>query len=418
MPFPFRNPVNPDYDDSGDNGSSTPQQVDPKLEAIVQKMIDSGEPEENIATVIKGYKPATATATPKPVPTTKPTAGTGLGSGPTPNPDDEWWKGFGESLFGGEAGKAGLKGELGWGKGAIIDLPQSMAGGLETIGGLIAHPTQEMGDIAVDIKALPGKVESSFEHAGSDPFAFGETMGQLGGQPLMADIAPGLIKAGAPVAARAAAATLPVAGRGLQNVGEFVARNQPITGLAPPFAVPRTARLLEKGVGKGIDYAGQGLETVGNKLTEALGNVKPESDVVSSTLKQVKKPDTDEGGDKTPPEKIATLQKTATNIQDNIDKKYGGDTTRASASTQKRLADTKAATPLLNRPGTYITVRKPTPQQILQAQQLGYQIESKDSLGNVRMKQTGKPITINQAPRNTDLSNIDLNEPIMGGGGQ
>ena len=35
---------------------------DPRLDAIVQRMIDAGEPEENIATVIQGYAPANPAA--------------------------------------------------------------------------------------------------------------------------------------------------------------------------------------------------------------------------------------------------------------------------------------------------------------------------------------------------------------------
>jgi len=427
MPFPFRNPVNPSYDDGSDGGQ---QQTDPKLEGIVQKMIDAGKSEENIASVIKQYKSTSSSNTP--ASTVKPTAGTGRGSGPTPNPDTEWWKGFGGSLFAPtndsmnhapEAVRAGEEGALGWAKGAIADLPQSLAGGLETVGGLMAYPIEETESIAHGLAGIPSQVADSFSKAGSDPYAFGETMGQLGGQPLMADIAPGIIKAGAPIAASATASTLPMIGRGLQNVGDFVSRNQPITGMAPPFAAPRTLRLMEKGVGKLTNLAGRGMESVGNKITNALTEAKPDSDIVSSTLKNIKKPVTnanenDSTPNQTSPDNVARFQRKAGAIQSRIDDKYGpGNTDKASPSTQDTLNKTKQSIPVINRPGTFITLKNPTPDMIQQAQKLGYQFDSKTSDGHWRMRQTGRPMTINSAPTNTTMHNIDLNAPVNIGGG-
>lgn len=451
MPFPFRNPVNPSYDDSEeppDSGGDSKQQTDPKLEAIVQKMIDAGEPEENIATVIKGYK-AQPAATPKP---NTPAA--------TPEkPDDAWWRGFNESLTGpdAEALHVGLRGAAN----IPIGLAEAPFGALSSIGKLMTSPMQA----ADDVLNMPHNIATTVSHAGSDPESFGNLVGQAAFMPIAGKVSMSPEEAGPGVAS---------AGRGLQNVGEFVAKHQPLTGIAPPFAMPRTLRLVEKGMGKATDYIGKGVEKIGDKMAGKdvpdlpdvdegvdlstplgvkVGGEAP-SDIISkpgatpinlnninqrlNELRDKSRNGTLTGAEldeaqkltklqrnvmniqgATPPEKVATLQKTATNIQDNIDKKYGaGNTDKASPSTQKKLADTKAATPVLNRPGTYITVKSPTPQQIVQAQQLGYQIESKDSLGNVRMKQTGKPIIINQPPRNTDLTNIDLNAPIMGGGGQ
>jgi len=468
MPFPFRNPVNPSYDDGSDGGQ---QQADPKLEGIVQKMIDAGEPEENIASVIKQYKSTPSSNTP--ASTVKPTTGTGRGSGPTPNPDDEWWKGFGGSLFAPtndsmnhapEAIKAGEKGALGWAKGAIADIPSTVMGGLKTVGGLLTNPSQTMSDVGQSLKILPGQIADTTAKAGSDPFAFGEMAGQMGGQPLMTDVMPGMIKTG-----------LPSVGRGLQNVGDFVSKNQPITGMAPPFATPRTLRFMEKGVGKAVNYAGRGVESIGNKMNNPVtdidlakpivNNASGESSASMEALSRqssmkgkgqqyyvydrtgqgrpiigpdavdytAKKGETygilnkdgtfqkldDNGG--RPPASISQNQAKAGAIQSNIDDKYGpGNTDKASSSTRDTLNKTKQSIPVINRPGTFITLKSPTPDMIQQAQKLGYEFDSKASDGQKiiwRMRQTGRPMTINSAPTNTTMHNIDLNAPVNIGGG-
>ena len=521
MPFPFRNPIVND-DDSDDNGQ---QQVDPKLESIVQKMINAGEPEENIALVIKNYKPGVEPATKGPTPTS-----------PPPNPNTEWWKGFGGSLFGGEAGKASEQGLLGWGKGAIADIPSTVMGGLKTIGGLVTNPSETMSDIGSSLKALPGQVVDTTKKAGADPYAFGEMVGQMGGQPLMMDMAPGMIKAAAPT-------VLPAVGKGMQAVGDFVSKNQPVTGILPFNAAPRTLRLMEKGVGKvtskigdllapdeptppvvegtpktikpiitrptpskgratlplpdkvqppgygigdtrnadvkdlmtdssnpqTLDFSSLSRDSAGNPkfnpdLSKAVQkpldlsgssnqidlNASPEqlnmseggplpkpfnkpgtfidlTTPVSDSSELLKsrgfKPTSIEdmdlqsmsdsklndliakygnpeySGPKPTSSKpdIPSLQKKSVAIQDNINKKYGGDTSKASPSTQNTLSKIKQQIPVINRPGTYITIKNPTFDMIKQAQRLGYQFDSKTAEGGWRMIQTGKPLLVNSS---------------------
>lgn len=209
------------------------------LKSIVQRMIDAGESEENIGKVIQHFK---AQGTPAPEP-----------QGDTYAGPDTFWGGVMNSLnpFGGtddsgSAIEAGGRGALGWLKGATIDLPGSIVGGLQTIGNTIADPIGT-------IKSIPQGLSNMWDttmQAGSDPEAFGRMTGQLTGQPL---VTAGIAK-GAPLAK-------PYVGSALEGAGSVMRRYQPVSGFLPRLAEGRTLRNIERGVGGGLERLGQRMQT-------------------------------------------------------------------------------------------------------------------------------------------------------------
>lgn len=210
------------------------------LEAIVQKMIDAGEPEEAIASVIQSYSNKI------PPPSSAP---------------DTFAKGVLESITSGEAARAGLQGGLGWLKGATLDIPQSIAGGLKSVGNMITNagnnplvnPIGAIGNLA----SMGKSMLNTTQQAGGNPEEFGRMMGQLTGQPLTT---MGITKA-APPAAR-------ITGPGIEKIGKVISKEGLSSGLLPPIFTPHYLKFGERLIGKGIEKVGKGLQSFGTPLRE------------------------------------------------------------------------------------------------------------------------------------------------------
>lgn len=206
----------------------------PSLESVVQRMIDANESDENIATVIQHYKGGPNTAPP-----------TELKGEPT-----DFWGGFRKSITSGEAfGDAGTKGALGWLKGATVDLPGSIMGGLKSVGNLISDPVNTIRNMPGDIANMGRGIKDTFMQAGHNPEAFGEMMGQMGGQPL---VTAGITK-GVPMLRN------PV-GRGIETIGNTMEKYQPVSGMIPRIAEARTMRNVERAVGKKVSAFGSKIQ--------------------------------------------------------------------------------------------------------------------------------------------------------------
>jgi hypothetical protein len=218
------------------------------LESIIQRMIDAGESEENIATVIREHNRK------GPTPTTfrnEPTTFTG---------------GVGKSLASGEALKAGMEGGLGWLKGATLDLPGNIIGGATGLAKLGANammgPFGGAPQMGQEMMSIPGQLADITMRAGSDPETFGRTVGQATGQPLAA--------AGVGAVAKPAAV---MAGRGIEAVGRGVAAHKPVSGLFPRMFDSRTLRGLEGGAGRGIERIGETVRNLGTPTVQ--GEIMP-----------------------------------------------------------------------------------------------------------------------------------------------
>lgn len=206
----------------------------PPLEEIVQKMIDANESDEDIATVIQHYKGGPNTG----VPPTK------LEGQPT-----DFWGGVKKSFTSGEVHNAMDEGVGGWLKGAITDLPGSIIGGLKSVGNLIAHPVDTISNLPSDISNMASGMWNTTKQAGSNPSAFGEMMGQIGGQPL---VTAGITK-GAPMLRN------PI-GRGIEMIGDTMEQHQPISGMIPRMVEPRIARTIERKIGGKVSEFGNRIQ--------------------------------------------------------------------------------------------------------------------------------------------------------------
>jgi len=199
------------------------------IKDVVQRMIDAGETEENIASVIKEYNhryPTVRMEVLRSTPITEPTT---------------FGEGFKKSIMSGEALDAGLQGLKGYAQGAIADLPASMMGALGTIGGMISYPRQTMSDVWQGLKTIP----QTTMMAGGQPEEFGRMMGQITGQPLVtAGIAKNIpaIRAGI--------------GMPIEAAGHVMGESQPLSGIMPRFARMRTLKLLEKELGPKVEKYG------------------------------------------------------------------------------------------------------------------------------------------------------------------
>jgi hypothetical protein len=140
------------------------------LDGIIQRMYDAGESEDDIAAVIKDYKKNP----PRPVQES------------IAEPDT-FFGGVSKSLFSGEALKAGLEGALGFGKGALLNLPSTIATGVGDALEVATSPIRTARNAPEAFRAIPDVARGMWDtatRAGSDPFAFGEMIGELTGQPL------------------------------------------------------------------------------------------------------------------------------------------------------------------------------------------------------------------------------------------
>lgn len=184
---------------------------------------------------------------------------------------DTFMGGFTDSLMNGEALRAGAKGGLGYLKGAVTDLPSSLAGGLKAIANAALHPIDTISNAPSDIANMASNISSTFSHAGSNPEAFGELMGQLTGQPV---VTHGLIKgvpagtfgmtgdipSGLSLARDAATTAKPYVGSALEATGGYMREHQPLSGLIPRIAEPRTLRNFESSIGGGIEDLGKRMQ--------------------------------------------------------------------------------------------------------------------------------------------------------------
>ena len=211
----------------------------PDLETIVQRMMDANESEDDIEAVIKEFN---TVHPPKPQPVPRSVQQT------APTEEDTFMGGFTKSLFGGEALSAGLQGAGGFLRGAIADIPSTLWGGAKDIFESASDPSKFVRDIpgaiTEGVPAMAREMGDVTARAGSDPHAFGRMMGQLTGQPAVMGKLPALRNPTANV---------------LEGTGRFVAKNQPVTGMLPRIAQPRTMRLAERGAGKLAERLGQAI---------------------------------------------------------------------------------------------------------------------------------------------------------------
>ena len=218
----------------------------PKLQSIIEKMVSAGESEEDIANVIKNFSSSSQSEV-KPPPT--------KGNSPL-------FQGLYDSRYDMTVPEAMVGGAKGWLKGAI-NIPGTLMGMAESL----RHPIDT-------IKSIPEGLSSMWDtatRAGSNPEAFGEMMGQVGGQPLLT----------------AGIAKLPIrnmVGKTLQGTGGIIKRNQPISGMIPRMVEPRVLRNIERSVGSGM-------ERLGSRMIPS-----PETPVPNYNFKTSGMPDIDVSG--------------------------------------------------------------------------------------------------------------------------
>lgn len=246
------------------------------LGQIISRMRAAGESEEDIAATRAEYEKIN---TPKPRPSLfdNQMAGLELPRGnPEPTSPTDFWGGFGESLRSGEALETGLRGAAGFARGAIADLPNSVAGALRTGAGLMSfgNPERQVEagrELFEGLAALPGHVAESIRFAPTRPEEFGRTAGQLMGQPAAAELA-GIGALGAARGLRRPAANLMSSvGRGLE--GAKPVQGMPVTPKGAISSVVRasvapTGRMLQRG---GEALRKQALAYEGAKAAEGAG---------------------------------------------------------------------------------------------------------------------------------------------------
>lgn len=215
-----------------------------QLESIIQKMIDAGEDEESIASVIKEYpstKLSLSEQNKKSV------------SEPT-----SFGEGFKKSLSSGEALNTGLRGLKGYATGAIADLPSSMMNGIKNIGNAIVNPSEAAFNTGNALMNAPQNIINTTMQSGSKPEEFGRMMGQATGQPLAA---AGLTKA-LPYMPQMAVSGLNKIGKPLETAGHVISREGLASGFLPPITTPRYLKMTERLAGRGIKNIGQKMQSM------------------------------------------------------------------------------------------------------------------------------------------------------------
>ncbi len=212
-----------------------------ELDDIIRNMINEGEPEENIAAVIKSYKP-------------KPKAGSGLNK-PIKSAST-WGQGVMDSLTGGEAAMTGLRGLGGFAKGAVLDLPSSMWEGAKSLVKSQSPNMMDRAELYRDMASMPGQMLETTKQAGSNPEAFGEMVGQITGQPLVTE---GLSRIPVSSLARGTRAI----GDSIKAVGDFQKTKAPLSKLMPRAASIPAVEAVERAAGSGVSKIGDRMRKVG-----------------------------------------------------------------------------------------------------------------------------------------------------------
>lgn len=166
---------------------------------------------------------------------------------------DTFASGFMNSILSGEAGDVSTKSMQGFLKGAVLDIPSSIWGGIKSVGNLIANPKETISSIPEGLKEMASGMYDTTMRAGSEPEAFGRMAGQLTGQPLAT---AGLVKA-MPAATR-------MTGAVIEPTGRFMRKHTPLTGM--PIISPLAGRnlmKLERATGRGLESVGQRMKQVG-----------------------------------------------------------------------------------------------------------------------------------------------------------
>lgn len=245
------------------------------IREVVQRMIDAGEPEEAIAAVIRGNAINQKMAR-------KPTPGADQYKGPT-----SFSGGLQQSLFGGEAIKAGLKGGLGWLKGATLDIPDTIGTMLSDAGEVISHPIRTLQDapsaFREGLPAMGRQFADVAANAGSDPEAFGRMMGQLTGQPIVMEGA----RLGAPMVKQIPSATSTAVSKtpllnklvpgALEPTGRF------LEGTRAYSTIPTTPKgIVARTVGRVVSPVGTKIREIGENIRLKRHGVQPANDLASA----------------------------------------------------------------------------------------------------------------------------------------
>lgn len=219
----------------------------PDLERVVQNMLNKGETEENIQSVISHYKQVHSTQKPDTY------------KGPT-----DWMGGFMDSLTNGEAMDAINKSTSGYMSG-LADIPGNIASGIGNLASMqfnaMTDPNYIPDTIKSGMEALPsvpgrikgalGDIGNTISQAGSNPEAFGRMDANLTATPLATEAAGAVLPKVVP--------SVNTVGRGLETVGAGIAKYKPFSGLLPNFADIRTLRNIE-------GWAGGKIRDVGSRM--------------------------------------------------------------------------------------------------------------------------------------------------------
>lgn len=230
------------------------------LESKVQQMIDAGESEDAINAYIDSHDSMSPVSSSEP---------------------DTFMGGVMKALTGGDSLDAGLRGATGFIKGATVDIPQGLWSGAKGLGSLAKNammgPFQEQPGISNEtwnsLKAAPGAMADMFMKSGSEPEAFGRTVGQITGQPAVTAGVTAALPSVASAIAPAAKLGARVGGRGLEAVGDVMANHQPISGVVPRMFDMRTARMGEHVIGRGVSKLGTKIRNMGTDIPEVPSNI-------------------------------------------------------------------------------------------------------------------------------------------------
>ncbi len=183
---------------------------------------------------------------------------TNSSANPLPVPDNAsntWMEGFKNSITSGDALNAGMQGALGFAKGAVLDLPESMYNMAKGAYHLVTNPKETISNLPSDISNAAKQMLKTTMEAGGKPEEFGRMMGQMTGQPL---VTAGLAKA-----------SPTIVGGTMEGAGRFMDKYRPVSGSLPTHMIRRMARPAERMVGKGMQNVGQKIRTINNKVVSA-----------------------------------------------------------------------------------------------------------------------------------------------------